>query len=101
MTKFPYVQASPRGEEPKSTQAAEAYLAVLRKANPDLEVDALSVWDTDHLVFDGNKVAAKVNVMAGQGPTGRYHRHRRDPLPANAADAGPNQRLRTGRTDSD
>jgi FMN-dependent NADH-azoreductase len=45
---------------------AEAYLAALRETNSDLEVDTLSVWDTDLPVFDGNKVAAKMNVMTGQ-----------------------------------
>ena len=66
MTKLLYVQASPRGEESKSAQVAEAYLAVLRETNPDLEVDTLPVWDTDLPVFDGNKVAAKINVITGQ-----------------------------------
>ena len=67
MTKLLYIQASPRGAESKSAEVAEAYLAVLREANPDLEVDTLSVWDTDLPVFDGNKVAAKINAMTGQG----------------------------------
>jgi FMN-dependent NADH-azoreductase len=66
MTKLLYIQASPRGEESKSAQVAEAYLAALRETNSDLEVDTLSVWDTDLPVFDGNKVAAKMNVMTGQ-----------------------------------
>jgi FMN-dependent NADH-azoreductase len=66
MTKLLYIQASPRGKESKSAQVAEAYLAALRVTNPDLEVDSFSVWDTDLPVFDGNKVAAKINVMTGQ-----------------------------------
>jgi FMN-dependent NADH-azoreductase len=66
MTKLLYIQASPRGEESKSAQVAEAYLAALREMNPDLKVDTFSVWDTDLPVFDGNKVAAKINVMTGQ-----------------------------------
>ena len=66
MTKLLYIQASPRSEESKSAQVAEAYLAVLRETNPDLEVDTLPVWDTDLPVFDGNKVAAKINVITGQ-----------------------------------
>ena len=65
MTKLLNMQASPRGEASKSGQVAEAYLAALRKANPELEVDTLSVWDIDLPVFDGNKVAAKINVMTG------------------------------------
>jgi FMN-dependent NADH-azoreductase len=66
MPRLLYIHASPRGEESKSAQVAEAYLAVLQKTNPDLEVDTFSVWDTDLPVFDGNKVAAKINVMTGQ-----------------------------------
>ncbi len=70
MTKLLYVQASPRGVESKSAQVADAYLAALRQANPNLVVDTLSVWDIDLPVFDGNKVAAKVNVMTGQDHNG-------------------------------
>lgn len=66
MTKLLYIRASPRGKESKSAQVAEAYLAALREINPDLEVDTLSVWDADLPVFDGNKAAAKINVMTRQ-----------------------------------
>jgi FMN-dependent NADH-azoreductase len=38
----------------------------LRANNPDLHVDTLELWDTDLPVFDGDKVAAKMNVIAGQ-----------------------------------
>jgi FMN-dependent NADH-azoreductase len=66
MTKLLFIQASPRGGQSKSIQVAEAYLAVLREANPGLEVDTLPLWETDLPVFDGDKAAAKVNVMLGQ-----------------------------------
>nr|WP_295745579.1 NAD(P)H-dependent oxidoreductase [uncultured Acidocella sp.] len=66
MTKLLFVQASPRGGHSKSIQVAEAYLATLRAANPGLEVDTLPLWETDLPVFDGDKAAAKVNVMLGQ-----------------------------------
>lgn len=66
MSKLLYIRASPRGEESKSAQVAEVYLGALRERNPDLDVDAFSVWGTDLPVFDGNKVAAKINVMTGQ-----------------------------------
>jgi FMN-dependent NADH-azoreductase len=44
---------------------AEAYLAAQTTANPGIKVDTLSVWDIDLPVFDGNKVAAKINAMIG------------------------------------
>lgn len=66
MTKLLFIQASPRGGQSKSIQVAETYLAALRAGNPDLEVDTLSLWETDLPVFDGDKAAAKINVMLGQ-----------------------------------
>jgi FMN-dependent NADH-azoreductase len=117
MTNLLYVQASPRGEESKSAQVAEAYLAALREANPDLEVDTLSVWDADLPVFDGNKVAAKMNVMTGQDQNalqktawdqiveiaGRFVSADRYlfavPMSADTVDSRPSGRFRTGQTD--
>lgn len=72
MTKLLYIEASPRGAESKSAQVADAYLAALRQANSDLEVDALSVWDLDLPVFDGDKVTAKINVMTGHANDGAH-----------------------------
>lgn len=66
MTKLLFVQASPRGINSKSTQIAEVYLTTLRNANPELEVDVLSLWNVDLPPFDGDKVTAKTNVMLGQ-----------------------------------
>ena len=66
MTKLLFVEASPRGAESKSIQIAETYLAALRANNPDLEVDTIELWDADLPAFDGDKVAAKMNVIVGQ-----------------------------------
>lgn len=66
MTKLLFLKASPRADS-KSIQIADTYLAALRAANPDLEVDILPLWDADLPVFDGDKVAAKIKVMLGQG----------------------------------
>jgi FMN-dependent NADH-azoreductase len=66
MTKLLFVQASPRGAESKSIQIAETYLGVLRGNNPDLDVDAIALWEADLPAFDGNKAAAKMNVITGQ-----------------------------------
>src|SRR5262249_41262442 len=67
MTKLLFIQASPRCADSKSNQAAETYLATLRARNPALEVDTLDVWREDLPAFDGDNVAAKMNVIAGQG----------------------------------
>jgi FMN-dependent NADH-azoreductase len=66
VTQLLYIEASPRGPESTSTQVAAAYLAAIRAQNPKLEVDTLKVWETALPTFDGNRVAAKLNVIAGQ-----------------------------------
>lgn len=66
MTTLLYVKASPRGAESESGQVADAYLVTLREANPALRVDVLDVWKADIPSFDGDKVAAKMNVLTGQ-----------------------------------
>lgn len=65
MTKLLFVQASPRKGDSKSIQVAEAYLSTLQSNNPDLDVDTIELWDTDLPSFDGDKVAAKMNVIVG------------------------------------
>jgi FMN-dependent NADH-azoreductase len=66
MTKLLYIEATPRGHQAKSIEMAEAYLAKLRENNPNLEVDTLRLWETELPEFDGDKVAAKMNVIGGQ-----------------------------------
>ena len=66
MTKLLFIQASPRGEQSRSIQVAQAYLDVLKAMNRTLEVDVLPLWETELPAFDGDKAAAKVNVMLGQ-----------------------------------
>ena len=66
MTKLLYVQASPRGDASTSNRVAQTYLDVLKEANPALEVDVLPLWQTELPAFDGDKAAAKLNVMTGQ-----------------------------------
>jgi FMN-dependent NADH-azoreductase len=67
MTKLLYLQASPRKSDSKSRQIATAYLDALRAVNPHIEVDILDLWDTELPVFDGDKAAAKMNVIKGAG----------------------------------
>jgi len=66
MTKLLFIQASPRGEQSKSIQVAQTYLDALKATNPALEVDVLPLWRTELPAFDGDKAAAKVNVLLGQ-----------------------------------
>jgi FMN-dependent NADH-azoreductase len=53
----------------ESIQIAETYLSALCEQNPDLNIDVLSLWDSDLPAFDGDKAAAKINVMLGQEHT--------------------------------
>ncbi len=69
MTKLLFVEASPRGQDSKSIQIAGTYLAALRANNPDLEVDTIKLWEADLPAFDGDKAAAKMNVITGQEQT--------------------------------
>ena len=73
MTTLLYIQGSPRNTASKSIQIADAYLDALRAANPDLEIDVLDLWNTELPAFDGDKAAAKMNVIEGvaQGGTGQ------------------------------
>jgi len=71
MRKLLYIKASPRGADSKSSAAADAYLAALRERLPDLVVDALDLAQEKIPDFDGDKVAAKMAVIAGQSNEGR------------------------------
>jgi len=66
MTTLLFIQASPRGGQSQSIQLAQTYLDALKATNPALEVDVLSLWETDLPAFDGDKAAAKVNMVLGQ-----------------------------------
>jgi FMN-dependent NADH-azoreductase len=66
MKKLLFIQASPRKADSKSIQIAETYLAALAERNFALEVDVIELWDAELPVFDGDKVAAKMNVIVGQ-----------------------------------
>ena len=66
MNKLLFLKASPRKTESKSIQIAETYLSALTIINPDLVVDTIELWDAPLPAFDGDKVAAKMNVIVGQ-----------------------------------
>ena len=66
MTKLLFIQASPRSTESKSLQIARAYLEALRAETPEVAVDTLDLWEADLPTFDGDKAAAKLNVILGK-----------------------------------
>jgi FMN-dependent NADH-azoreductase len=70
MSKLLYIKASPRGTASSSSAVADAYLAALRERLPDLAVDTLDLARDKIPDFDGDKVAAKMAVIAGQSHEG-------------------------------
>ncbi|QAU45666.1 FMN-dependent NADH-azoreductase [Bradyrhizobium guangzhouense] len=71
MSKLLYIKASPRGSASKSSAVADVYVATLRDRLPDLVVDTLDLAQERLPEFDGDKVAAKMAVIAGQAHEGR------------------------------
>jgi FMN-dependent NADH-azoreductase len=71
MTNLLYIKASPRGTDSRSGALADAYLAALRERLPDLSVDTIDLARESLPEFDGDKVAAKMAVIAGQSNEGR------------------------------
>jgi FMN-dependent NADH-azoreductase len=71
MSKLLYIKASPRGVDSKSGAVADAYLSALRAQLPDLVVDTLDLSRDKVPDFDGDKVAAKMAVIAGRTNEGR------------------------------
>lgn len=65
MTKLLYIKASPRVGS-RSIAVADAYLEALQAKHPGLDIDVLDVWQTRMPEFDGDRVAAKLNVFGGQ-----------------------------------
>lgn len=66
MTKLLFIKASPRGAESKSGALASAYLARLQETSPGIETDILDLSQEALPDYDGDKVAAKMNVITGQ-----------------------------------
>lgn len=71
MTKLLYIKASPRTGS-RSIAVADAYLNALAGKNPDLVVETISLWTEPLPAFDGDKVAAKLNVFGGAENEGVY-----------------------------
>jgi FMN-dependent NADH-azoreductase len=66
VNKLLYIKSSPRGADSKSAAVADAYLAALRQRLPALAVDTLDLAVERIADFDGNNLAAKIAVIAGQ-----------------------------------
>lgn len=66
MTRLLYIKASPRGADSKSAALADAYLAARKASDSDLIVDVIDLGATSLPDYDGDKVAAKMNVITGQ-----------------------------------
>lgn len=64
MSKILYIKASPRDEKSSSGQLAEAFLSSAKARNFSIEV--FDVWKERLPDFDGDRVAAKMNVITGQ-----------------------------------
>ncbi len=71
MSKLLYVNSSPRGELSESRRIAEEFLTSYRAGVEDLSVDRLDLWSEQLPVYGGPGVAAKMNVFAGQEPSGQ------------------------------
>jgi FMN-dependent NADH-azoreductase len=71
MNNLLYIKASPRSADSKSSALADAYIAALRERLPDLSVDTLDLSRESIPDFDGDKVAAKMAVIAGRTNDGR------------------------------
>lgn len=69
MTTLLYIKAS-RRPEAKSTAIANAYLSALTAKNTSLHIDTLDLSEEELLDYDGDAVAAKMNVFGGQQNTG-------------------------------
>jgi FMN-dependent NADH-azoreductase len=70
MSKLLYVISSPRGEQSESRAIADEFLHAYRRSDPRAEVDVLDLWQERLPVYDGQGVAAKMAVFAGNTPSG-------------------------------
>ncbi len=70
MRKLLYINSSPRGERSESRTIAEAFLASYRGQCPDPVIDSLDLWSEPLPIYGGKGVEAKMDVFAGQTPTG-------------------------------
>lgn len=70
MTTLLHISASPRGERSESLALARTFLDVYRELHPGDEVLEWDLWDGSLPQFGPAAAAAKMDVFAGQEPTG-------------------------------
>lgn len=66
MSKVLYIQASPRGKRSKSLAVADAFIEAYAKSNPDDQIAALNLFESDIPSFDGLTVQAKYTILHGK-----------------------------------
>jgi len=70
MSQLLHIAASPRGTASESLAVAESFLAVVRDAHPEIDVETWNLWDGSLPEFGPAAAAAKMAVFAGAEPTG-------------------------------
>jgi FMN-dependent NADH-azoreductase len=65
-----HVSASPRGAASESLAIARTFLDALRDERPEVTIDTFDLWDGSLPEFGPAAAAAKMNVFAGQAPSG-------------------------------
>ncbi|MFC3695426.1 FMN-dependent NADH-azoreductase [Chenggangzhangella methanolivorans] len=65
MIRILHVEASPRREASRSSEAAAAFLAEVATSAADAEIDRLGLWDEPLPELDGDALAAKYARLAG------------------------------------
>src|SRR3954468_8832392 len=71
MAKLLHISASPRGARSESLALAGTFLDVYREQNPGDAVEEWDLWDGTLPAFGPAAAAAKMDVFAGLGPSGR------------------------------
>ena len=65
-----HISSSPRSTASESLALAAHFVASLRDARPDVEIDSFDLWDGSLPDFGPLSAGAKMSVFAGQPPTG-------------------------------
>jgi FMN-dependent NADH-azoreductase len=70
MPNLMYVNASPRGPKSESRALADEFLRIYQEADPSVSVEVLDLWSEPLPLYGGKGVEAKMDVFAGQDPSG-------------------------------
>ena len=69
MTKLLHLASSPRGERSHTLRAAGEFIRSYQNAHPHAEVATIDLWAYPLPRFDGDTIAAKYAVLAGEAQT--------------------------------